>query len=195
MVGLRGIMPNSSASAGVDSKPLLRTYKPVGSPQAASPAGSDYDPIQPLTMNSAHPFDGPGIANFKVKRALSWYAENLCRHPSVTEVAAVVEVSTSHLRRLFWQVRRTSPKVAFQHIRLEKARDLMGRTALTLHEIARRCGYTSSSHFCREYRTFHHTTPAHWRKACLARFNNPVPPDTPFPQGNQQRLQGDPLSA
>lgn len=118
----------------------------------------------------------PDLANFKVESALSWYAEHLAGSPSVKEAADAVHVSTSHLRRLFWQVRRTSPKTAFQRIRLDKAQELMSRTALTLEDVARHCGYASSSHFCREYRAFHNFTPTHWRKKLIDRFNNPFPP-------------------
>jgi len=117
----------------------------------------------------------PELANFKVESALTWYAVNLTRRPTVREVADAVHVSTSHLRRLFWQVRRTSPKTAFQRIRLDKAQDLMSRTALTLEDVAHHCGYTNSSHFCREYRAFHNFTPTHWRKRLVHRFNKPLP--------------------
>jgi AraC family transcriptional regulator len=118
----------------------------------------------------------PDLANFKVESAISWYSENLARSPTVKQVADIVHVSTSHLRRLFWQVRRTSPKTAFQRLRLTKAQELMSRTALTLEEVARHCGYTSASHFCREHRAVHHFTPTHWRTKLIDRFNKPFPP-------------------
>ena len=118
----------------------------------------------------------PDLANFKVESALTWYSVNLARSPSVKEVADAVHVSTSHLRRLFWQVRRTAPKTAFQRIRLEKAQELMSRTALTLEDVAHHCGYNSSSHFCREYRGFYNFTPTHWRKKLIDRFMKPFPP-------------------
>jgi AraC family transcriptional regulator len=122
----------------------------------------------------------PELANFKVESALSWYAEHLASSPSVKEAADAVHVSTSHLRRLFWQVRRTSPKAAFQRIRLDRAQELMSRTALTLEDVARHCGYVSSSHFCREYRAFHNFTPTHWRKKLIGRFIKPLPPGVTF---------------
>lgn len=126
--------------------------------------------------DSAQPPALPDLANFKVENSLAWYAQHLARSPSVKEVADAVHVSTSHLRRLFWQVRRSSPKTAFQRIRLDQAQELMSRTALTLENVARHCGYTSSSHFCREYRAFHKFTPTYWRKKLIDRFNKPLPP-------------------
>jgi AraC family transcriptional regulator len=115
----------------------------------------------------------PELANFKVESALSWYAGHLGSSPTVKEVADAVHVSTSHLRRLFWQVRRACPKTAFQQIRLNQAQALMSRTALTLEDVARHCGYASSSHFCHEYRAVHHFTPTHWRKRLVDRFTRP----------------------
>ncbi|MBL9195034.1 MAG: helix-turn-helix transcriptional regulator [Opitutaceae bacterium] len=118
----------------------------------------------------------PDLAHFKVERASTWYAEHLARNPSVKEAADAVHVSPSHLRRLFWQVRKHSPKTAFQRIRLEKANSLMSRSALTLEDVARHCGFASASHFCREYKRVHHFTPTHWRKRLVAGFSKPLPP-------------------
>jgi AraC family transcriptional regulator len=118
----------------------------------------------------------PSLANFKVESALSWYTEHLARCPSVKEVADAIHVSASHLRRLFRQVRNASPKALFQRIRIEKAKELMSRSALTLDDVARHCGYASASHLCREYKAFHHFTPTHWRKRLIAQFSKPLPP-------------------
>ncbi len=142
--------------------------------------------------NAELPAPLPELANFKVESALTWYAVNLARGPTVKEVADAVHVSTSHLRRLFWQVRRTSPKGAFQRIRMEKAQELMSRSALTLEDVARLCGYAHSSHLCREYRAFHRFTPTHWRKKLIDRFINPLPEGMgftrPFSARPQERM-------
>lgn len=118
----------------------------------------------------------PDLATFKVERALTWYAEHIARSPSAKEVADAIHVSPSHLRRLFWHVRKVSPKTAFQKLRLEKAQDLMSRTALTLEDVARECGFASASHFCRDYKRRHHFSPTHWRKRLVAGFDKPLPP-------------------
>ncbi len=118
----------------------------------------------------------PDLANFKVGRALSWYAEHVARRPSVKEVAEATHISISHLRRLFMQVRHISPKTAFGRIRIEKANELMSRTDHTLEDVARHCGYANAAHFCREYRRAHHFTPTHWRKRLVAGYAKPLPP-------------------
>jgi AraC family transcriptional regulator len=115
------------------------------------------------------------VASFRVERALSWFAEHLARNPSVKDVADVVHVSTSHLRRLFAEVRQASPKELFRRVRLEKAHELMGNTNLTLDEIAGLCGYANASHFCRDYKAVHHFTPSTWRRRLIDRFTRPLP--------------------
>lgn len=110
------------------------------------------------------PADLSQLAVFKVERALSWYTEHLSRAPSVKEVSAAIHTSPSHLRRLFWQVRKASPKAVFQKTRLERAQELMSRCAITLEEVARQCGFTGASHLCRDYKAHFDVSPTIWRK-------------------------------
>jgi len=125
--------------------------------------------------HAATPITLTDVASFKVERALSWYTEHLSRNPSVKEVAEAVHTSVSHLRRLFVEVRGTGPKELFRRVRLDHAQDLMGRTNLTLDEIAARCGYNGASHFCRDYKAVHHFTPSTWRRRLIDRFAEPLP--------------------
>lgn len=124
------------------------------------------------------PGTAPGLSDLselRIERALAWYVEHLGQHPKVAQVADAIHVSPSHLRRLFAQTRNTSPKAAFQRVRLERAMELMGNSVLTLEEVATHCGYTSASHLCREHKSLQHFTPTVWRKRLVDRFLDPVP--------------------
>ena len=123
---------------------------------------------------AATPPDLSQLAVFKVESALSWYTEHLSRGPSVKEVAAAVNISQSHIRRLFWQVRKASPKAVFQKTRLERAQEMMNRSASSLDEVARSCGFTSTSHLCRDYKAHFGVSPAAWRRKSGAEFAAPV---------------------
>ena len=118
------------------------------------------------------------LASFKIERALSWYTEHLAQNPTVKQVADAIHISPSHLRRLFWQARKTNPKSAFGRVRLDKAKELMSRSSLTLDEVAAHCGYSSASHLCSDYKAAHHFTPTTWRKKLIDRFVQPPPPGT-----------------
>ncbi len=116
------------------------------------------------------------LSEMRVERALAWYAERLADRPTVKAVADAIHVSPSHLRRLFAFTRDTSPKAAFQRVRLERAMQLMGASTLTLEEVAERCGYTGASHLCREHKSVFHFTPTTWRKRLVDRFVDPLEP-------------------
>lgn len=111
------------------------------------------------------------LGAYKVENAISWYEVNLCRAPSIRQVAGAIHVSPSHLRRLFLQVKKKSPKEIFQQLRLEKAQELMNRSTLTLDQVARHCGFASASHLCRDYRRVHGMTPTFWRKKLVVKFS------------------------
>lgn len=118
------------------------------------------------------------LAHFRTERAISWYLDRLGQHPSVKQVADAIHVSSSHLRRLFWQSRRSGPKAVFHQLRLDKAKELMSRSSLTLEDVARLCGYSNASHLCRDWRQTHHFSPTTWRKKLVDRFVHPLPPGT-----------------
>jgi AraC family transcriptional regulator len=126
------------------------------------------------SSEAAPPLDLSQLAVFRVEGALSWYVEHLNRAPSVKEVADATHVSPSHMRRLFWQVRKCSPKAAFNKARLERAQELMSRCTLTLEEVARSCGFNSASHLCREYKAYYDVSPTFWRKKTAISFAKPV---------------------
>lgn len=119
----------------------------------------------------------PDLASFKVESAIAWYTEHMSRNPTLFEVADAVHVSVSHLRRLFWQVRKTNPKAVFRNLRLERANELMSSSAYKLEAVAQQCGFASASHLCREYKRVHNFTPTHWRKRLIAAFDQPTPKD------------------
>lgn len=116
------------------------------------------------------------LAHFKIERALSWYVEHLSHNPSLKQVAAIIHISPSHLRRLFWQTRKTNPKSVFRRLRLDRAKELMSRSAHTLEEVAQHCGYSSASHLCRDCLAVHGFSPTTWRKKLINRFDHPLPP-------------------
>jgi len=117
------------------------------------------------------------LANFKIERAVSWYVEHLGQNPTVKQVADAIHISPSHLRRLFWQSRKTNPKSVFRGLRLDRAKELMSRSSLTLDDVAAHSGYSSASHLCRDCRAVHGFSPTTWRKKLVNRFVHPLPGD------------------
>ncbi len=81
-----------------------------------------------------------------------------------TETARRLGLSTRQLDRLFAEKLGTSYADHYRRIRLERARDLLRQSAVSITEIALGCGFSSASHFSRAYREAFGVTPGAERK-------------------------------
>jgi transcriptional regulator GlxA family with amidase domain len=93
-----------------------------------------------------------GVSNEKLLRALAYMEANLEEPASKERLAAVAGVSIRQLERLFAQHLSTTPTARYLDIRLDRARNLLRQTTLSVTETAVACGFVSPSHFSRAYR-------------------------------------------
>ncbi|MEM7509184.1 MAG: GlxA family transcriptional regulator [Pseudomonadota bacterium] len=78
---------------------------------------------------------------------------------SPSELAKSVNMSTRQLERLFRRYLNRSPKRYYMELRLEKARNLLLQTSMSVINVALACGFTSPSHFSKCYRAHFNRTP------------------------------------
>ena len=78
---------------------------------------------------------------------------------SPAELARSVNMSTRQLERLFRRYLNRSPKRYYMELRLEKARNLLLQTDMSVINVALACGFTSPSHFSKCYRAHFGRTP------------------------------------
>ncbi len=109
----------------------------------------------------------PNFGKIKVEQALAWYESNLSRNPSIDEISHEVNLSLTHLRRLFHKIRGTSPKAAFTNIQFERVKWLMMDPTVTLEQISEKCGFGSSSAFSRAFKIKFRTSPRVYRTKLL----------------------------
>lgn len=84
---------------------------------------------------------------------------------SPSDLAHSVNMSTRQLERLFRRYLNRSPKRYYMELRLEKARNLLLQTDMSVINVALACGFTSPSHFSKCYRTHFARTPYRERGA------------------------------
>ena len=77
--------------------------------------------------------------------------------PSV--LASDVGMSTRQLERLFRRYLNRSPKRYYMELRLNRARNLLMQTDMSVINVALACGFASPSHFSKCYRAHFGTTP------------------------------------
>ena len=104
----------------------------------------------------------------RVESALLWYSDNISEGPTIDAVATAVHISAGHLRRLFKKVKGASPHELFVEMRLNQAKEMLGKTSLTLVEIGRQCGFGSSNDFCRVFSKHIGVSPHKWRSHVTA---------------------------
>jgi transcriptional regulator GlxA family with amidase domain len=74
-------------------------------------------------------------------------------------------MSTRQLERLFRRYLGRSPKRYYMELRLQKARNLLQQTDMSVINVALACGFASPSHFSKCYRALYKTTPYRERGA------------------------------
>ena len=85
--------------------------------------------------------------------------ENIEEPISPSLLAQEVGMSTRQLERLFRRYLDRSPKRYYMELRLQKARNLLMQTDMSVINVALACGFTSPSHFSKCYRSQYDTTP------------------------------------
>jgi len=97
----------------------------------------------------------------KVNRALLWFEENLGNHPSVEDAARSVNVSSAHLRRLFAEAGRPSPKMELARLQVKAAQRCL-LEGWTQKAVADFLGFSETSTFARAFRDACGQPPGAW---------------------------------
>ena len=89
----------------------------------------------------------------------------LNRRLRVVEMAALAGLSPSRFAHLFRLATGLPPARCFRNLRLERARDLLEATTLSVAEVRIMVGGSESSHFAQDYHACHGVTPRDSRDA------------------------------
>lgn len=101
----------------------------------------------------------------KLRRLTELLDSQLERRVNVRELAKTSGLSARQVHRLFKTYLAMSPQAYHRKMRLQRARDMLRQTELTVLEIAMASGFTSSSDFSRVYRRVFHQSPQQDRAA------------------------------
>ncbi|WP_342075799.1 GlxA family transcriptional regulator [Yoonia sp. SS1-5] len=112
-----------------------------------------------------------GVRHPKLSRVIQMMEQNIEDPISPAILARDVEMSTRQLERLFRRYLSRSPKRYYMELRLQKARNLLMQTDMTVINVALACGFASPSHFSKCYRSHYDTTPYRERGSHAARLS------------------------
>ncbi len=100
-----------------------------------------------------------GVRHPKLSQVIQMMEGNIEDPMSPAELAEEVGMSTRQLERLFRRYLNRSPKRYYMELRLQKARNLLMQTDMSVINVALACGFASPSHFSKCYRSHYNTTP------------------------------------
>lgn len=112
-----------------------------------------------------------GVRHPKLSRVIQMMESNIEEPISPSVLAKEVGMSTRQLERLFRRYLNRSPKRYYMELRLQKARNLLMQTDMTVINVALACGFASPSHFSKCYRAHYDTTPYRERGTQSARLS------------------------
>ena len=125
---------------------------------------TDQDPLRlsvPTRIGVRHP---------KLSQVIQMMEANMEEPISPSLLAKDVGMSTRQLERLFRRYLNRSPKRYYMELRLQKARNLLMQTDMSVINVALACGFASPSHFSKCYRSHYNTTPYRERGSQMARL-------------------------
>jgi transcriptional regulator GlxA family with amidase domain len=100
-----------------------------------------------------------------VLNAVKYMHANLGSDLNVAKLARQVGTSPPNLRRRFREAKQLGPHALLTDLRMERARELLYTSHVTLKEIAYQLGYRRPDEFSRAFARVHGITPSEWRQA------------------------------
>ena len=107
---------------------------------------------------------------YRMDKAIAFINKNLDRHLSLTKIANEIGIGKHHFCNQFHKYIGISPYRYILHQRVHKAKLLIRQhPELKMIDIALDCGFSSQSHFNKQFRSFTGTTPSAFRRSicCL----------------------------
>jgi AraC family transcriptional regulator len=104
-----------------------------------------------------------GLSSGALRRVTDYVEENLADGLTLDELSAVAHMSPFHFSRLFKASTGLSPHRYVVGRRVERAKELLSKTSLPLHEVARLAGFADQSHLAKHFRRHLGVTPRRFR--------------------------------
>ena len=120
-------------------------------------------------MNASAGTPRGGLVPWQERRARELIEANLCGDLSLTRLATECGLSSRHFARAFRQSAGMPPHRWLVRQRVERARELLGKPALSLAEVASASGFADQSHLTRVFKAVVGVTPAAWRRSTRQR--------------------------
>lgn len=101
----------------------------------------------------------------QLARVTAHIHDHLAEPLDLAALAVVADLSAYHWHRIYHALMGETVMATVRRVRLHRASGHLAQSALTVAEIARRCGYPNAQSFTRAFRRFFGQSPTAWREA------------------------------
>jgi AraC-like DNA-binding protein len=115
-------------------------------------------------MTKSTPKVRGGLSPWQMRRATELLDAHLNGNIALRQVAEACDLSLGHFARAFKKTFRRPPYTWLTERRVEKAKDFMMTSQLSLADIAARCGFADQSAFSRSFKRIQGVSPGMWRR-------------------------------
>jgi AraC family transcriptional regulator len=109
-------------------------------------------------------FKASGLAQSQLERVIDYMKANLAQDLSILDLATLTGMSESHFSRSFKQSVGIAPYQYLMQQRVERAKQLLKRQAISISEIALDCGFANQTHLTKVFRQMTGITPKAYQK-------------------------------
>ncbi|MBX2875632.1 MAG: helix-turn-helix domain-containing protein [Saprospiraceae bacterium] len=104
-----------------------------------------------------------GIGHFKLKKITTFIQQHVEEEIRTQQLAEILGLSVFHFIRMFKKSVGETPRQYVNRIKMEKAKDMLLRTNLSITQICYETGFSSPSHFSRVFHQAYGHTPLKFR--------------------------------
>ncbi|HEY8908303.1 MAG TPA: GlxA family transcriptional regulator [Rhodoferax sp.] len=105
---------------------------------------------------------GPGYQH--LTEVAEIMAANIEEPLPLAELSSAIALSLRQMERLFLRYFSMSPAQYYMNLRLRRAQELLTQSSMPIMQVTVACGFQSSSHFCKAYRTLYGHAPSEERR-------------------------------
>jgi transcriptional regulator GlxA family with amidase domain len=116
---------------------------------------------------------GPGYQH--LTEAAEIMAANIEEPLPMAELARAVGLSLRQMERVFHRYFSMNPAQYYMNLRLRRAQELLTHSSMPIMGVTVACGFQSSSHFCKAYRSLFGRSPSEERRSHAGAATPPLP--------------------
>jgi AraC-like DNA-binding protein len=120
--------------------------------------------IRDLSADHAKNNGKIGKDNQYIREAIQLMQKYYTTSISISDICNLIYLSPCHFKRVFKEYTGRTPHQYLMDIRLEKAKELLGRKENSIEDTARLCGFINAGHFAVAFKRSAKMSPSEYRK-------------------------------